>query len=261
MAVQTKASGEANALSEHALFARYRETGDTRLRNDIALKYSHVVRYIAVSMRNMYAKYAEVDDIVGEGMLALMAAIDQFDSGRNVKFETYASIKVRGAIIDYIRKQDWVPRQLRKFSKELDAAYSELYVKLGRTPTNAELADYMDLPEEKFNKSLADIAGTVTLSFEELLYEDNFDCGDQSAKDGLSSAEQRLYGEELQQMIAGAIDTLSEKERTVISLYYYERLKFNDIARVLQLSDSRVSQIHTKAVLSLKNRLESYIRS
>ena len=246
---------------DNSIFVRYKESGDIKLRNEIALRYSNVVKYIAISMRNMYIKYADVDDIINEGMIALMAAIDQFDLSKNVKFETYASIKVRGAVIDYIRKQDWVPRQLRRFSKELDIAYSELYMKLDRNPTNSELAEYMDMTEDKFNKSMADVSGTVTLSFEQLLYEDNFDFGDETLPDGVSTTEQRLYGQELQRIIAQAIDTLNEKERLVISLYYYERLKFSDIAKVLNLSDSRVSQIHTKAITTLKNKLDSYVRS
>lgn len=246
---------------DNSIFVRYKESGDIKLRNEIALRYSNVVKYIAISMRNMYIKYADVDDIINEGMIALMAAIDQFDLSKNVKFETYASIKVRGAVIDYIRKQDWVPRQLRRFSKELDIAYSELYMKLDRNPTNFELAEYMDMTEDKFNKSMADVSGTVTLSFEQLLYEDNFDFGDETLPDGVSTTEQRLYGQELQGIIAQAIDTLNEKERLVISLYYYERLKFSDIAKVLDLSDSRVSQIHTKAITTLKNKLDSYVRS
>lgn len=247
--------------ADNSIFVRYKESGDIKLRNEIALRYSNVVKYIAISMRNMYIKYADVDDIINEGMIALMAAIDQFDLSKNVKFETYASIKVRGAVIDYIRKQDWVPRQLRRFSKELDIAYSELYMKLDRNPTNFELAEYMDMTEDKFNKSMADVSGTVTLSFEQLLYEDNFDFGDETLPDGVSTTEQRLYGQELQRIIAQAIDTLNEKERLVISLYYYERLKFSDIAKVLNLSDSRVSQIHTKAITTLKNKLDSYVRS
>lgn len=246
---------------DNSIFVRYKESGDIKLRNEIALRYSNVVKYIAISMRNMYIKYADVDDIINEGMIALMAAIDQFDLSKNVKFETYASIKVRGAVIDYIRKQDWVPRQLRRFSKDLDIAYSELYMKLDRNPTNSELAEYMDMTEDKFNKSMADVSGTVTLSFEQLLYEDNFDFGDETLPDGVSTTEQRLYGQELQSIIAQAIDTLNEKERLVISLYYYERLKFSDIAKVLNLSDSRVSQIHTKAITTLKNKLDSYVRS
>ena len=246
---------------DNSIFVRYKESGDIKLRNEIALRYSNVVKYIAISMRNMYIKYADVDDIINEGMIALMAAIDQFDLSKNVKFETYASIKVRGAVIDYIRKQDWVPRQLRRFSKDLDIAYSELYMKLDRNPTNFELAEYMDMTEDKFNKSMADVSGTVTLSFEQLLYEDNFDFGDETLPDGVSTTEQRLYGQELQSIIAQAIDTLNEKERLVISLYYYERLKFSDIAKVLNLSDSRVSQIHTKAITTLKNKLDSYVRS
>ena len=127
----------------------YRATGNTNIRNDIVLRYLDVVRLIAVSLRNIYLKYASADDVINEGVLALMGAIETFDPERGVKFETYANLKIKGAIIDYVRRQDWVPRQVRHFGKELDSAYSELFSKLGRHPTNDELAEHMGITKEK----------------------------------------------------------------------------------------------------------------
>lgn len=240
---------------------KYKQTGDVHVRNELVLQYSHLVRCVALSMRNMlYSKYAESEDIINEGMLALIRALEHFDPAKNVKFETYASIKIRGAMIDYLRRQDWVPRQLRRFSKELNAAFSELSSRLDHAPTNAELATHMNISEERLNKAMGDAAGAVTLSFEELLYEDQLDVEDNKEGSGVWSTERRIFDEELRAIIALAIDSLSEKERLVISLYYYERLKFSDIAKVLEVSDSRISQIHTKAMLSLKNKLETYIK-
>ncbi|MBP3857780.1 MAG: FliA/WhiG family RNA polymerase sigma factor [Ruminiclostridium sp.] len=232
----------------------YRETGDINLRNDIVMRYLELVRVIALSLRNVYIKYAGTDDIINEGVIALISAIDTFDLDRGVKFETYANIKVKGAIVDFVRKQDWIPRQVRVFGRELDIAYNELFTKLGRHPKNAELAEHLGLSREKLERLMAESASAVTLSFEELLYEDNFDIMESG-----DLADKRLYENELKQMIAKAIEGLSPKARQVITLYYYEKLKFNEIARVLGITESRVCQIHSKAVLFLKRSLSDYM--
>ncbi len=233
----------------------YRETGDINLRNDIVMRYLELVRVIALSLRNVYIKYATTDDIINEGVLALMSAIDTFDLDRGVKFETYANIKIKGAIVDFVRKQDWVPRQVRAFGRELDTAYNELFNKLGRHPKNAELAEHLGLSMEKLEKQMAESASAVTLSFEELLYEDNFDIME---SDDL--ADKALYEKELKQMIAKAITELTPKARQVVTLYYYEKIKFSEIARVLGITESRVCQIHSKAILYLKRALTDYMQ-
>lgn len=232
----------------------YRETHDINLRNDIIMRYLELVRVIALSLRNIYIKYATTDDIINEGILALISAIDTFDLDRGVKFETYANIKVKGAIVDFVRHQDWIPRNVRTFGRELDIAYNELFTKLGRHPKNSELAEHLGLTREKLEKQMAESASAVTLSFEELLYEDNFDVMESG-----DHADTALYEQELRQMIAAAIDELSPKAKQVITLYYYEKLKFNEIARVLGITESRVCQIHSKAVLFLKHALTDYM--
>ncbi len=238
-----------------ALFEKYQKTKDVELRNDIVLRYMDIVKYVAVTTRGIYCKYAETDDIVNEGVLALIKAVESYDLQRGVKFETYAAIKIKGAIIDFVRKQDWIPRQVRHFGKTLDSAYNELYTKLDRHPTNQELADYMEMPKEKLLRAMADLAGANTLSFEELLYEDNIENFD-VAGDG--AADQTVYEKELRDVLTAAIDELKPKEKQVISLYYYEKLKFGEIAKVLGVTESRVCQIHSKAMLLLKRKLQEY---
>ena len=240
--------------SQLAMFEQYQQTKDLELRNEIVLRYMDVVKFVAVSTRGIYCKYAEIDDIVNEGVLALIKAVESYDLQRGIKFETYASIKVKGAIIDFVRKQDWVPRPVRHFGRMLDTAYNELYSKLDRHPTNQELAEHMGISKEKLLRSMADLAGTVTLSFEELLYEDNFDVCESG-----DSADQDLYEKELKEVLAQAIDELKPREKQVISLYYYEKLKFGEIAQVLDVSESRVCQIHSKAMLLLKRKLQDYM--
>jgi RNA polymerase sigma factor for flagellar operon FliA len=244
------------AVDNTKLFIKYKETRDVEIRNELVLIYMNIVKYVAMSLRNVYAKYGDLDDIVNEGVIALINAVETFDTERGVKFETYANLKIKGAIIDYVRKQDWIPRQVRRFGKELDETYNALYTELGRSPSNNELAERMGLTKEKFAKGMADAAGSMTLSFEELLYEDNF-----SDKGGLANeADRSIYEKELRLVITEAIETLNAKQKQVISLHYYERLKFVEIAKVIGVSESRVCQIHSKSMLYLKRRLEDYIK-
>jgi len=240
------------------LFKKYKETGDVEIRNEIVLCHMNTVKGAALSMRNIYAKYGDAEDLVNEGVIALISAVETFDPDRGAKFETYAALKVKGAIIDYVRKQDWVPRQIRKFGKELEQAYGELYNRLDRHPKNQELADYMGLTKEQLASKLADTARANTLSFEELLFEDNFNSNDGGII-GDKFADRELYEKEQKQVIADAVESLKPKERQVVALYYYEKLKFAEIAKVLGVTESRVCQIHSKAMLLLKRKLEDYM--
>lgn len=242
--------------SNAALLEEYGMSRSEALRNEIVLKNLGLVRACALSLRNTFIKYGDVDDVVNEGVIALMEAIDSYDPAKGAKFETYASLKVRGAIIDYVRRQDWVPRPVRKFARDLDKANSILYNQYNRAPTNGELAEYLGMSEDKLLRGMADAANAVTLSFEELLYEDNFEDAP-TANDGTDS---RLLREERRRVIADAISSLREKERQVITLYYYKSMKYSDIAKVIGVSESRVCQINTKAMLALKAALEPYIR-
>ena len=223
-----------------ALLEEYSMSRSEAVRNEIVLKNLGLVRSCALSLRNTYIKYGEVDDVVNEGVIALMDAIETYDPSRGAN----------------VRKQDWVPRPVRKFARDLDNANTILYNQYDRAPTTAELAEYLQISEEKLLRGMADASNTVTLSFEELLYEDNFDDGSVTASE---STDSRLMREELRTVIAGAIEGLKEKERQVITLYYYKSMKYSDIAKVIGVSESRVCQINTKAMLSLKAALEPYI--
>ncbi|MGN1417659.1 MAG: sigma-70 family RNA polymerase sigma factor [Oscillospiraceae bacterium] len=243
------------------LFRAYKETGDIEIRNKLVLGYMDIVRYAAISTRNMYQKYADTEDIVNEATIALMSAVDSFDIGKNIKFETYASIRVRGAIIDYIRRQDIIPRNVRRFAREYDKAYSELYVQLDREPTSAELSRHMGLSEEKLESFAARSAAAQTLSFEEMVFEGGYDIpdGEKTGNDGWQP-EQRLLNGEMHGMLVKAVDALGDRERLVISLYYYEKLKYSEIAAVIGVSESRVCQIHSAAVSKMKKALEEYMK-
>lgn len=243
--------------STAALLQDYMYSRDEAVRNEIVLKNLGLVRSCALALRNTYVKFGDVDDVVNEGVIALMEAIETYDPERGAKFETYATLRIRGAIIDYVRGQDWVPRSVRKFARDLDNANSILYNQYNRIPTTAELSEYMEMTEEKLLKCMAEASTTVTLSFEELLYEDNFENHPASAGEATDAG---VLREECRRIIAEAIDSLKEKEKQVITLYYYKNMKYSDIAKTLGISESRVCQINTKATLTLKALLEPYIK-
>lgn len=241
------------------LFEKYRQNKDKELRNELVMRSMHIVRYAVMSTRNMFRRYTDDDDVSGEAVMALMNAVDSFDPGKGVKFDTYASIKVRGAIIDYIRRMDIIPRGVRRFAKEYDKAFTILCTELDREPTREELANYMGISVEKLESSAAKSAAAQTLSFEELVYSGIELSGENDSE--FYEAEKRLMLEERKTCLAQGIKKLKEKERTVITLYYYEKLKYSEIAQVLGLSESRVCQIHSKAVEKLRDELAEYLQS
>ena len=235
------------------LWDDYAKTKSPEIREKIILEYAPLVKLVAGRLSMYLGHNVEYDDLVGYGVFGLIDAIDKYDNMKAVKFETYANLKIKGAIIDYVRKQDWVPRQVRKFGKELEAAYSQLYSQLDHRPSNDEIAEYLGITKEKLAKGMTEAAGAITLSFEELLYEDNFNV------EGSDGADSEMYKKELKVVIAQAIDALKPKEKQVVTLYYYEKLKFSEIASVLQVSESRVCQIHSKAMLVPKHSLQDYM--
>ncbi len=243
-----------NFSSAVPLIEDYQKTHDVELRNKIVLQYGDLVKVIAFSMRNMYLKYCEVDDIVNEGIIALIYAVETFSFEKNVKFETYATIKIRGAIIDFIRKQDFIPRRIRKFAKDLDNAFFTLNNSLKREPTTLEMSEYLGLEEEKYLKLLGESASVQTLSFEDALLNEK----NQNYLKSNAQAEANLIDNEKTELLLASINSLKEQERLVVTLYYYEKLSFVDIASVLNISKSRVSQIHSSAITKLKSSIKNY---
>lgn len=250
---------ESNALGQdiNGLFEKYSVRQDSAIRNEIVMRSMHIVKYAVLSTRNIFRKYTDEDDVYNEAALALLSAVDTFDPSRGVKFDTYASVKVRGAIIDYIRKNDAVPRGVRRFAREYDSAYSRLYEQLDREPTREEIARFMGITVERLDSFSAKNAAAQTMSFEEMVLT-GFDPADDSDSSCYEAERTVLEGERREQLI-NAIKSLPEKERTVITLYYYEKLKYSEIAQVMEVSESRVCQIHAKAVGKLRDHLKEYL--
>lgn len=236
------------------LWQEYKATRSLELRNKILLNYLGIVKCIAVRMSAVYKNKAELEDIVNEGVLVLMDCIEKYDPDKGAKFETYASFRIKGAIIDFIRNQDWVPRSLRKKVKTVKDAYYKLRSETGENVSDEEVAAHLNISVDELNRTIGEANSFFLLSYEELL--------DNSASNNClagNTTEGHIYQEELRDIIAQSIDQLNENERAVISLYYFEELKLKDIARILGVTQSRVSQIHAKALMKMKLRLKKYI--
>lgn len=237
----------------------YLENRDEKSRNDIVLEYMDLVKKIVMRFRSSSSSYAQVDDMINQGIIALIDAVEKYDPYMGNKFETFATVKIRGAIIDLMRKQDWVPRNQRSLSKEVDEIYSALYAEYGREPTKEEMAAGMGITVAGLEKILEQRQSSMVLSYEEVINEKMQAATPLYANSGESETpESVMMQQELQEQLAAAIDALGEKERLVVSLYYYENLKLKEIAQVLGITESRVSQIHSAAIIKLKNRMTNY---
>ena len=242
------------------LLELYKATGDEQIKWKVVLRYEQLVKYVALQVRGIYSGFAQMEDIIQEGLLTLMKAIDKFDPSKGVKFETYVSKRIRGMVVDLARKQDWVPRNVRKRSKEIDEATTELANQLGRYPTSAEMAAYLEVSEERYQRDLACIAVNNLISLESLM-----DAGETegprlevASKDSSGMPDAMLEEREWQEVFTQAIRGLQENEQIVLSLYYVENLLLKDIAHIMNVSEPRVSQIHTRAIGKLRKELMKY---
>lgn len=237
----------------------YKDNRSIEARNEIVLQYTGLVRKIVLRFKGSYSNFGQLDDMVNQGIIALIDAVEKYDPDMGNKFETFASLKIKGAIIDFMRKQDWVPRNQRNLSKELDEVYSQLYSERGCEPTKLEISERMGISVAHLDKILQQRHNSIILSYEEAINEKMMIASplivNENDKD---SPESGILYEELKEKLMQAIDQLNEKERLVISLYYYENLKLKEIAEVLNITESRVSQIHSAAIIKMKNRMNNY---
>ncbi|MCI1930537.1 MAG: FliA/WhiG family RNA polymerase sigma factor [Clostridia bacterium] len=248
-------------MTSEELFIEYKTTHNLKVRNELVLRYIHIVKNIAIQMRGVYNDLTQIDDIVNEGVIVLMNAIDKFDINKNIKFESFISKRIRGLVIDIARKNDWVPRSIRKAAKSVDKAANDLFIKFGRMPTDDEMADYMNMPIEKYRKVLGDTNLMNVLSFEILLDgAENGLPGNQVMSSNLESMpEHYLDTEELKMEMRAGFNNLRDKEKLVISLHYVQGLNMKEIAGVLGVSEPRISQLHSNALRKLRIYLQGRI--
>ncbi|MCL1844017.1 MAG: FliA/WhiG family RNA polymerase sigma factor [Defluviitaleaceae bacterium] len=228
------------------------------LKEKLILHYAPLVKHVAGRLLVHIGQHVEYDDLVGYGIFGLIDAIEKFDSTKGVKFETYASFRIRGAVIDHIRRMDWVPRTLRQKNKQMEQVYNQLEDELGRQPTDEELAAKLELTIEETQDLLrkSSVLSLVSLDdYMEQNYESSFTSLVASRVD---SPEEQTERQERKEMLADSINKLTEKERLVITLYYFEDLTLKEISSIMKVSESRVSQIHTKAITRLQGKLGKY---
>ncbi len=242
------------------IWVQYKEKNEIEARDDLIIHYAHLVNYVANRLAINLSSVVEVDELISYGIEGLIDAIEKYDHKRNIKFETYAITRIRGSMIDGLRSMDWVPVSVRQKSKELERTYIKLESKLGRAATDIEVAEELGITLNEFAHLLKEVAANTIISLDDFIPGDDGDdkkkrivdlLEDQNASDAL----ELLELSEVKALLAKTISRLPEKEKTVVYLYYYEGLTLKEIGMVLGLSESRISQLHTKAILRLRGSL------
>jgi len=249
------------AIELKDLWRRYKTGGDDRARERLVVAYSPLVKYVAGRLSSGLPSHVEEADLISYGLTGLVNAIERFDLTRQIKFETYAIPRVRGAIIDELRSLDWVPRSVRARARGIERANAKLEHKLQRAPDDEEMSAELGISVEEFQAALVQISNSTIAALDEL-WSVSASSGDQvSLLDTLHDPdapdpERALDATELKDRVAEAIARLPEREKLVIALYYYENLTLREIGEVLGVTESRISQLHTKAVLRLRSHLQ-----
>jgi len=239
-------------MDMQSLWNHYRINRSIDMRNQLILAYAPLVRRVVKMMPSSYLGYVDEDDMISDGMFGLLDAIDKFDTARNVKFETYASTRIRGAIIDKMRKMDVLSRHTRTTFKLIEQSTDELEKSLGRFPTNEEIAEHAGISEKVVRKTMEEAAITNMMSLEEVLQTNA--CGVENLE-GSDLPEEEYQRKETKARLVHAINTLGEKEKQIIGLYYYDEMTLREIGMILDLSESRVSQILSKTLFELRKKL------
>jgi RNA polymerase sigma factor for flagellar operon FliA len=243
-----------------SLWRQYKSSRDQAVRDRLILTYAPLVKYVAGRLGSGLPAHVDEGDLVSYGLLGLIGAIERYDPDRDVKFETYAIARIKGSIIDELRAMDWVPRSVRSRAREIERAIADIESKLGRAPSDEEIATKLGVSQEELDESLSEISRSSIAALDEL-WTVQGSSGDQVALiDTIEDTQgpepqSALDQSEVKEMIADAISRLPEREKLVITLYYYEELTLREIGEVLGVTESRVSQLHTKAILRLKARL------
>jgi RNA polymerase sigma factor FliA len=243
-----------------SLWLEFSRTKDAGIRDRLILTYAPLVKYVAGRLGSGLPAHVDEGDLVSYGLLGLINAIERFDPTRDIKFETYAISRIKGAIIDELRALDWVPRSVRSRARDIERAIAELEAKIGRAPTDEEIAGKVGITVEELEDSLTEISRSSIAALDEL-WTVSGDGGDQvSLLDTIEDTDgpnpqDALAQTELREALGEAIARLPEREKLVVTLYYYEELTLREIGEVLGVTESRVSQLHTKAILRLKARL------
>ena len=238
----------------------YHQTKDNALREQLILQYVPLVKYVAERIVIGLPNYLDCNDLVNYGVLGLIESIERFDPNRGIKFETYAIARIRGAVFDGLNIMDWFPSSLRAKMRKLEKAYQTLEQQIGRPASDEELADYLDLTLEKLQNLLAEVSCLTLGSLDEVWHNGDKDGKELTLKDSIEDPHNcnptaELELEEVKKILGKSIDKLPPQEKLLVSLYYYEGLTAKEISKVMEVSSSRISQLHSKAILRLRGSL------
>lgn len=248
-----------NTAEKEQLWAEFLKKPTAELREKIILEYAPLVKIVAGRL-SMYLGYnVEYDDLVSYGIFGLIDAIDKYDSQKDVKFETYASLRIRGSILDQIRKMDWIPRTVRQKQKKLDEAVKQIEMRTGKTATEEEIALELNISEEELAVWQSQLKITNIVSLNEYVEQGSEPAMDARNNSHFIQPEEQIQEDELKKVLKDTLELLTEKERKVIELYYYEELTLKEISKVLEVTESRISQLHTKALLKMRKKMGSYM--
>jgi RNA polymerase sigma factor for flagellar operon FliA len=242
------------------LWQEYLQTRSSLAREELILHYAPVVRRVVGRMMMTLPATLDMDDLLSYGSIGLIDAVEKFDPNRGIKFETYAVSRIRGTIYDELRALDWIPRSIRQKAKELERAYSELEHSLGRSVSDEEIAEHMGKSPAEIASLLDDVNRTSLISLDDFVMKDGESTSivDRIEDKNQPAALDSLLEGEMVGKLSEAIEMLPEREKTLISLYYYEKLTLKEIGKVLEITESRVCQIHTRAVMRLRDNLKGY---
>ena len=241
------------------LWDDYARTRSPEIREKIILEYAPLVKLVAGRL-SMYLGYnVEYDDLVGYGVFGLIDAIDKYDNMKAVKFETYASLRIRGAILDQIRKMDWIPRTIRQKQKKIDAAMKEIEIEKGRAATDEEIAKSLGISDEEYLSWQSQMKVTGVVSLDEFMESGTEAPAQQNTQQRFETPEEVIEKEEMKKVLGQALELLTEKEKKVILLYYYEDLTLKEISNVPEVPEARISQLHTRALQKLKSKMGNYM--
>ena len=249
-----------NDATRKKMWDDYQKKPTAELREKIIIEYAPLVKIVAGKMNMYLGSNVEYDDLVGYGVFGLIDAIDKYDLSKDVKFETYASLRIKGAILDQIRKMDWIPRTIRQKQKKIDEASKTVEARTGKAASDDEIAEELGLSSKEYTDWQSQMKVTNLVSLNEFMESGNEPVMDSSmSKSHFIQPEESISKDELSKMLAESLELLTEKEKAVIVYYYYEDLNLKEIANVMEVSESRVSQLHTKALLKMRKKMGPYM--
>lgn len=255
----TRSKREPKANAHDDLWRRWKRNGDEQAKKDLIERYLPLVHFACSRLAIGLPKNVSVDDLTSYGIMGLIDAVEKFDPERELQFETYASWRIRGAMIDGLRQGDWVPRSVREKAKKIEDAYQHLEQKYLRSVTDEEVSEYLNMSVPEFQKTLQEIAVTTICSLEDPIKEEEAETRSSFIVDDNAKKPEKTVDEVfMKEALAKAIEKLTEKERIVVSLYYYEDLSLSEIAEVMSLTPSRISQLHSKAILRMRGSLGQF---